>query len=203
MMRSVELFYDGDGDAPSGALVINRQPQGGSVSMRFSLDDEATFARHLEISFTDSVFGWDQAVFTADNTTVLKRDQDIITVGEQPVQASSPIVPSYAVSFLVAEFARDGSTHLPFSWLDEESATIQEAELTRGSGESIDSPVQTLNSPCETIILEVAGQTKNTYWLHGGTIVRSDWNGANSYALPASVVHALYAPLDRPTAENN
>lgn len=192
MLKTVELFYDGGSSVLSGALVTDWVAGGVEVSMSFSPEAGVVFSRQLSLMSVSSVAGWSSATFVADRPIKMARRGDDIMVGEVSLHCPGLVVPSYAASVLVAEFAAQDVNEQEFGWLDEESGVVKNGLLRREVDETVTSPLQQLDSPCRKVTLWLDGGLQNTYWLAGGRVVVSDWNGARSYALADSVVSALY-----------
>lgn len=192
MLKTVELFYDGGGSVPSGALVTNRVAGRAEVSMSFSTEAGVVFSRQLSIMSEASVAAWSSATFVADRRIQLERSGDSITVGDSSFCCEGLVVPSYAASLLVAEFTAQDLSEQEFGWLDEESGVVKSGRLRREADDAVTSPLQHLDEPCQKVTLWLDNVLQNTYWLAGGCVVASDWNGARSYALPDSVVSSLY-----------
>lgn len=192
MTKSVELFYDGDQRFPTGALTVQRTVDGGSVSMQFSPAEDVTFTRRLEVKFTQSILDWTSATFYAEEQVDLVRDGNTLNIGDVQVPATGRIIPSYAATFLVEEFAAGHDAELNFTWCEEESRSVRSGRLRRDKADRVTSPVQQLMPPFGKVALLLDGKVQNTYWTSESGVVVSDWNGATSYALPSSVVKALY-----------
>lgn len=194
----VELFYVGDADEPSGAVVTSIAQDCVTCRVRFRTPTGEDGADAV-IRFDGSLRTWSELTFTADGVTRRATRAEVASVvAEGQVEGGRPVIPSYGLAALALELAAGQERSLELRLLDESAwptATVSPARLVRAGTEVVTSPVAGTLTGCERIELSVDGRRTHTFWVKGGVVVASDWAGARSYALPQAAADGLTTVL--------
>lgn len=189
----VDLFYLGEDTTPVGTLTTRTSAGGFTTSINFSLPDGGTVTGELSMQSNGSVREWTTFRFVGDGKTIDgERTAKGVRMHGSELPVSGDVIPGYACSSLVVEFASSTEDSLSFTWLQETGDDpLKAATLVRAGTEEVDSPVRGVVENCVKVELSIEGTRTNTYWVKGPVVVASDWAGACSYALPEPVARSL------------
>lgn len=197
--RQIELFYLGGDEVPVGALVTETLKNKYSLHIKFSTPDGGVVEGDAVVHLADSVRNWTEFTFRGFGAECTgKRDEQGVWVAGERVDRDGPVIPSYAVSALVAEMVRNSDKAVDFWWLNESAASadaVSPARLEPAGDEDLASPLAGPLAGCSRVELTVDGRRTNTYWVHDGAVVASDWGWATSYALPTVAAANLRCAL--------
>ncbi|MHA7262294.1 hypothetical protein ACX80W_03710 [Arthrobacter sp. TMN-37] len=201
MGLETEAFYiDG---RPSGALVRRSGDGVLSTTLAFLLPEGDLVHRSQETRFAATVLDWSSYRYTDH-----RAGSDITGSPADYRQGAGPRpIPSYAAYPLLVQWLRAGRNRLAFrQFVEDGDGAVCAAAFTRWGWETIDTPGG--RQEALKVVLEVEGAPGNTFWWNGQAVVKSDWQGAASYAasdlslflegLDPRVRSALEATLDPP-----
>ena len=176
MSDSWESFYLGG--AKVGVILRSRHPAGVGTLSCFAVDERSHFHVESTIRFAGQVSDWTSYRYIdhgAGKTVLVKRAE--LPLGQREA------VPSYGEYLLVPDVAagatrlyarlRDGAPDQPRQ--DARLECVGPTEVIRPAGEPIE---------CIQVDLCVDGSRLNRFWVADGALIKSDWNGAESFAEP-------------------
>lgn len=196
----IDLFYLGDDSIPAGSLTTMVTGDLYSVRIQFTPPGGNDVVGQLDLSTSGSVLSWTAFKFEGDGQTVHgERTSTGVILNGTDISVSGDIIPSYACSGLVSEFADSPDDSIEFSWLAETSdVPVKPAALSKAGLETVQSPVSGTVESCLKIELTISEARTNTYWVKDRLVVASDWAGAKSYALPNPVARSLFKLMSPP-----
>ncbi|MDN5727393.1 MAG: hypothetical protein L0G99_15920 [Propionibacteriales bacterium] len=114
-----------------------------------------------------------------------RQDTRRILVNGEPAAAPVGSVPSYAAHLLLLEMINTGQESITFTQFDDsDPADVHSSEFRVTGSETLTTPEA---APISTtrIQLLVDGGDSNVMWCADGTVIKSDWRGAVSWATTA------------------
>lgn len=178
-MTTTELESFHDAGAKVGALIRHLTPDLMQTTLAFRIADGPVVHLFQETRFATDVFGW-----TAYRYVDHLQDSNVEVQAKDPRAdggtASTPI-PSYAAHLVLKQFLATTAVRREFRQFheDDPSATAA-ATFVRHGTETIRTPKGPRDA--QRIVLEVDGRAGNVFWCVGGVPVKSDCQGATSYA---------------------
>ncbi len=198
--KQIDLFYLGDGTPAHGVVYFSRDDAQFTCGINFAMPGGGGVQARLELSTQGSVLDWCTFKFEEGGDVILvERTADGTLVDGQPASFQQGVLPGYACSALVLELIERGKSVTEFTWLTEsglraaDGSEFKPASLTSAGSEAVASPHLGELAECTKVELRVDDQRTNTYWVKDGAIVKSDWAGAQSFALPKSVSERISA----------
>ena len=199
MQEQVELFYLGDQSMPCGAVVTTIGASEISCHVHFTTPDGHHGGGRAVIHVAGSITAWTSLSFTSGGVSIhASRDGEDVIVAGARAPHDGVVVPSYGLSALVLELVQGPDRAVDFVLLEESTSStgaVSPARLERTGTEDVRSPFLGLVADCERVELTVGARRTNTYWVHDGVLVASDWAGARSYLLPTAAADGLRATL--------
>lgn len=173
----VESFYLGDEKV--GVLVRQCSLNNIRTTLSFKIGDGPAVYLFQETRFPTDVFSWIEYTYfdLLEGVRIEERSADELL---QLAPRNNPI-PSYAAHLLLKDFLATNEPRRDFSQFEEgASSTVVSAAFVRHGMEEI----ETLNGSHEAlkVVLEVDGRAGNIFWCVDTLVVKSDWQGATSYA---------------------
>lgn len=178
-MTTTEIESFHEAGAKVGALIRHLSKDLLRTTLAFRVEGGPVVHLFQETRFAPDVFEWSayRYVDHLQNSTVEVR------AAELPPRrdiASTPI-PSYAAHLVLRDFLETTAPQRLFSQFheDDPAATVSAAFVRHGT-----ETIQTPQGPRDAlkVVLEVDGRAGNTFWCIDGAPVKSDWQGATSYA---------------------
>lgn len=195
----MEAFYTG-GTKP-GALVRQVSTDRIDTLLAFQVLDGHLV--HLEQSTLSdkSPLDWTRFWFSDRlDGIVTEGSRDNRVSGRNGLLAEKSVsaVPRYAAHGILTSFLPTATESVDFEQFAEgDRNTTFRASFVRKGREGIFVPGAT--NEAEQASLELDGHVTNTFWVEGQTVVKSDWNGAESY--PARSQDEIVEGLTLPTIE--
>lgn len=175
---AIDSFYEGG--AKTGALIRRLSEDRIQTTLAFRIRSGPVVHLFQETRFTTNVFGWSayRYVDHLQNTNV-----DVRATEPLPQRDAHTPIPSYAAHLVLTDFLATTAPKREFRQFHEDDpSTTASASFVRRGHETIQTP----RGPREAlkVVLEVDGHEGNTFWCIDGVPVKSDWQGAASYAAP-------------------
>lgn len=177
-MTTTEFNSFHEGGAKIGALIRHVSEDRIQTTLAFRAQGGPVVHLFQETRFTTNVFNWTayRYVDHLQNTNVEVR-------AAEPVPQRDPRtpIPSYAAHLVLTDFLSTTAPTREFHQFHEDNpSTAVSASFVRHGHETIQTP----RGPRDAlkIVLEVDGHEGNTFWCIDGVPVKSDWQGAASYA---------------------
>ena len=99
---------------------------------------------------------------------------------QRPDHPQNP-VPSYAAHLVLRDFLATGASRRAFRQFNEtDPSVISAAAFVRLGPEHVETPWG--STEAVRVVLEIDGREGNIFWCAHGSVVKSDWQGATSYA---------------------
>jgi hypothetical protein len=173
----IESFYD-DG-SKAGALV--RKVADGSMQTTLVFEAAAGPVVHLfqETRFEAVAEDW-SAYRYVDHLEGSVADVRSESLLQRPDHPQNP-VPSYAAHLVLKDFLATGASRREFSQFNEtDPSVVSAAAFVRLGPEQVETPWG--STEAVRVVLEIDGREGNIFWCAHGSVVKSDWQGATSYA---------------------
>ncbi|MBH0098604.1 hypothetical protein I6E68_05540 [Salinibacterium sp. NSLL150] len=184
MSVAVESFYVGG--VKSGALLRRVNADHITTLLAFQSPDGPLIQLEQTTWFARSPLEWTKFCFTdhsAGVETESTREKWVASQGSTLTAEFRAAIPSYLAHVLLASFLQTGAESRDFSQFAEGTPNVVvAARFVRGATEEI--LVGSNSTAAQKVLLELAGHATNTFWVDGQSILKSDWNGAESYPAP-------------------
>lgn len=158
-----------------GALVRKLSPVGlETLNCLLVPDGPMVELRHV-FECGEDVFEWTRFRYSDAAGTIQigeRRGTNVVVDGQVLEAVSDRVIPSYASWLLLQEMVEDGLRELEFHLINEGGSDPAMVPATLRSDGS-----------AGTVLLLENDKPRNTFWVEDGRIVRSDWGGAESYAV--------------------
>lgn len=177
----MEAFYTGG--TKSGALVRQVSTDPIDTPLAFQVLDGPLV--HLEQStlLDKSPLDWTKFWFSDHLDGIVtegSRDNWVTGRNGLPAERSVSAIPSSAAHVILTSSLRTAAESVDFEQFAEgDRNTTFRASFVRKGREEILVPGATIDA--EKVSLDLDGHVTNTFWVEGQTVVKSDWNGAESY----------------------
>lgn len=176
-MTTTEIESFHDAGAKVGALIRHPSEDLLQTALAFKVDGGPVVHLFQETRFATRVFDWSayRYVDHLQNSNVEAR------AAESPPRRDIADAPSYAARLVLTDFLATTAPQREFRQFHEDDpSAIASAAFVRHGTE-----IQTPWGPRDSfkIVLEVDGREGNTFWCIDGVPVKSDWQGATSYAI--------------------
>lgn len=173
----IESFYD-DGNK-AGALIRRLSKDFIQTTLVFRIEDGPIIHLFQETRFPADVLDWSKYKYLdhLEGTSVEVRAATEPLLRDRTVKP----IPSYAAHVVLKDFLATAEPQREFNQFSEgiPLAVTPAAFVDRGT-ENVETPWGSLEAL--KIVLEVDGREGNTFWCVDGSVVKSDWQGATSYA---------------------
>ncbi len=173
----IEAFYDGGKKA--GALIRQFSANLLQTTIVFEIDGGPIIHAFQQTRFGLDVFDWSEYKYVDH----LEGSDVEVKASAEPLLRDSTAkpVPSYAAHLVLKEFLATNEPQRKFKQFDEGSPlSISPAVFVRQGIEDVETPWG--NREALKVISEVDGRLGNTFWCANESVVKSDWQGATSYA---------------------
>ncbi|WP_028280835.1 hypothetical protein [Arthrobacter sp. H5] len=173
----IESFYVNSEKA--GALIRRLSEGLIQTTLVFKSEGGAIVQLFQETHFSTDVLDWAEYKYVDH----MEGTSAIVRAAEEPLLRSRPVkpIPSYAAHLVLKDFLVTSESRREFSQFSEGVPLAPApAAVVRHGAERVETP---WGSPVASkVVLEVDGREGNTFWCVDGSVVKSDWQGATSYA---------------------
>lgn len=173
----IESFYDGGKKA--GALIRRLSQNLIQTTLAFRIDGGPIVQLFQQTRFPTEVLNWSDYKYVdqLEDTSV-----EVHAATEPLLQhRSKKPIPSYAAHLVLKDFLATTESQREFEQFDEGGPlAITPAVFVRQGTENVETPWGSREAL--KVVLEVDGRAGNTFWCADASVVKSDWQGAISYA---------------------
>ncbi|QYH35684.1 hypothetical protein [Salinibacterium sp. M195] len=184
MSVAVESFYVGG--VKSGALLRRTNADHITTLLAFQSPDGPLVQLEQTTWSAASPLDWTKFRFTdylAGVETESTREMWVASQGNTLTAELDAVIPSYLAHVLLATFLQTSAESRDFGQFAEGTPdTLVSARFVRGATEEILVGSNSIAAQKVSLLLE--GHVTNTFWVDGQSILKSDWNGAESYPVP-------------------
>lgn len=167
----------------SGVLLRAFTESSLSTKLVFNIPDGPMVDLHQKTKFVGEIEHWTAFEFQdrlEDTVLDAQFDGDLCRINGITIPSLADAIPSYASHLLLLNLLCSGSDRLNFRQFSESSQPlISEAEFVCQGSEQISTPTGVLEA--SKVVLLVGQKLTNTFWSVDGVLVKSDWQGAESY----------------------
>ncbi|MBH0116032.1 hypothetical protein I6E52_04155 [Salinibacterium sp. NG253] len=184
MSVAVESFYVGG--VKSGALLRRLNADRITTLLAFQSPDGPLIQLEQMTWFAPSPLEWTKFRFTdhlAGVETESTREKWLESQQNTLNAEFGEAIPSYLTHVLLASFLQSRAESRDFGQFAEGAPdTVVAAQFIRGETEEIQVGSNSIAAQKVSLVLD--GHVTNTFWANGQSILKSDWNGAESYPVP-------------------
>ncbi|WP_155838723.1 hypothetical protein [Arthrobacter castelli] len=173
----IESFYvEGN---KTGALIRRLSKDSIQTTLVFKIEDGSIIHLFQETWFSTGILDWTEYKYVdrLEGTNVEVRASTEPSLRDRTVKP----IPSYAAHLVLKDFLTTTERQWEFSQFDEDVPLVpRPAAFVSHGTENVETPWGTREA--SKVVLEVDGREGNTFWCIAGAVVKSDWQGATSYA---------------------